>query len=230
VLGSEQSPSRWIPSRGKDTRYSINVFLPEKHEINVSIEGNTYQVDIDGVETPFCGIPFKTFFFNKKVLWVCEKNSLKESEYLCKVLNVDVHTLMKLFKKIGLSDYSKINKVVLNESVDEINDVDCTLKNRDFSVSLNTLSGGESNSLIFELLIAKMQSYAEFTPLILFIESAQTSFDNSLISHYLDFLNSSEIGFQTIVTSLSSTVSKPSIGVAHFVLHGANSNVEVSQA
>jgi hypothetical protein len=44
-----------------------------------------------------------------------------------------------------------------------------------------------------------------------------------MISHYLELLNSTEVGFQTVVTSMSSLFSKPSLGLAHFQLRGANS-------
>jgi hypothetical protein len=229
VLGSEQSPQRWIPSRRKGIRYSINVFLPERHEITVSIESDKYQLDIDGIDSPFCGISFKTFFFNREVFRVEGRENLKESEYLCKVINVDLHTLNRLFKRLGVSEYSKISRVEVKETPDELNDIDCTLKDKGIPISFNALSNGESNSLIFELLIEKMQAYANFTPLLLFIESAETSFDNHIIAHYLDLLNSTEVGFQTVVTSISSTLSKPSLGVAHFQLRGTKSNVEVSQ-
>ncbi|ELV8695275.1 hypothetical protein QNE54_001999 [Vibrio fluvialis] len=229
VLGSEQSPQRWIPSRRSDTRYSINTFMPEKHEVNVSIESDIYKIDIDGVDSPFCSLPFKTFFFNSDIFKIQGRQDMKESEYLCQALDVDIVTLGKLFNKVGLSDYSFIKKVALNEDSCDLNDVDCTVKGSDFSVVLNGLSQGESNALLFELLIAKIQAYAEFSPLILFIETAETSFDNQMVSHYLDFMNSSEVSFQTVVTSLSGSIRKSSIGIAHFILHGANSNVEVSQ-
>lgn len=229
VLGSEQSPQRWIPSRRSDTRYSINTFMPEKHEVNVSIESDIYKIDIDGVDSPFCGLPFKTFFFNSDIFKVEGRQDMKESEYLCRALDVDIFTLRKLFSKIGLSEYSFIKKVALNKQSCDLNDVECTIKGRDLPVVVNGLSGGESDALLFELLIAKIQAYAEYSPLILFIETAETSFDNQMISHYLDFMNSSEVSFQTVVTSLSGAIRKPSIGIAHFLLHGENSNVEVRQ-
>jgi hypothetical protein len=228
VVGSDYSPQRWIPSLGKEIKFRIDVLLPEPHTINVAIDGMNYGIDIDGVDSPFCAIPFKSFFFGREVFKVEGKERLKESEYLCKALNVDIYTLKKLFNKIGFSEYSKIRKIALSD-FDEDNDIECTLKHRNFSVSFNALSGGESSSLIFELLIAKMQSYAEFTPLIFFIEASETSFDKSAITHYLDFLGSSEISFQTVVTSISSSPSKPIIGTAHFFLEGAKENVEVIQ-
>ncbi|MBL3827214.1 MULTISPECIES: hypothetical protein [unclassified Marinobacter] len=229
VLGSEKSPERWIPPRGKDIKYSINLFLPEKHEVIVSIKGQSYNIYIDGVDSSFCGIPFRSFFFSREFVRVPNRGELKESEYLCKILGVDIYTLQKLFDKIGFSQYSMFTRISLDLSDDEKNDIRCSLRNRNFEVCLSALSGGESNGAIFELLIAKMQTYAEYTPLILFIEAAEISFDRALIEHYLNFLNSSEIAFQTVVTSLSPTTVKTSIGVSHFVLEGANSNVGVIQ-
>lgn len=228
VLGSGNSPRRWIPSRGKDIKFCINVFMPENHEVSVSIEKNSYNMRIDGVDSPFCSLPFKSFFFGNEIFEVQNRNDLRESEYLCRALCVDINTLTKLFGRVGLSEYSKVRKIELIKT-DDPNDVECTLRGRDFTTSMNAMSGGETNSILFELLIAKIQSYAEFTPLILFIESAETSFDPSLIRHYLDFLNSSEISFQTIVTSLSSNVATTSIGIAHFFLNGTRSDVEVIQ-
>ena len=52
---------------------------------------------------------------------------------------------------------------------------------------MSALSGGESNGAIFELLIAKMQAYAEYTPLILFIEAAEISFDKAFDRALFEF-------------------------------------------
>jgi len=229
VVSSECSPERWIPSRRRDTRYAVDLFTPERHEVCVSIVGDEYHISVDGVDTPFCGLSFKSFFFSNELYKIEDRDSMKDSELLCKMLGVDIHTLKKLFLKLGFSDYSKIKKVTHIDDENEINNIECTLKNRNFSLSFKSLSDGESDSVIFELLIAKMQSLAEFSPLILFIEASETSFDNLMISEYLDFLNSSEIMFQTIVTSLSSKPSKPNIGVAHFFLEGAVQDVAVGQ-
>ena len=229
ILGSEQSPQRWIPSRRNVTRYSISTYMPEKHEVNVLIESDKYKIDIDGVDSPFCGLPFKTFFFNSDIFKDDGRGELRDSEYLCQVLDVDIFTLSKLFGKIGSSEYSFIKTVALNEGSGDLTDVNCTIKGRNHPVVFKGLSGGEVNALLFELLIAKIQSHAEYSPLILFIESAETSFDNQMISHYLDFMNSSEISFQTVITSLSRFKIKPGIGIAHYLLLGKNSEVEASQ-
>lgn len=226
VIGSGRSPTRWIPVEDSNLNYEISVFTPEEHKISVSISGDDYSISLDKIDVPFCGLNFQVYDFDFEGTKEILRNGLNNIEAMSKIIDVDEHTLKKLFSELKSSEFSKIKDVKYTKD----NRLEIRFKRSMTYVFFGALSSGERDIVILELLIAKMRYLAMYNPLIFFFEASLSSLDHTMIRYYLDYLSSSEMPFQSVVTSVRREASPPNIEMTHYILNGTESDVIVSRA
>ncbi|KIP65069.1 hypothetical protein SN11_26270 [Vibrio harveyi] len=211
---------RWIPPKGSDLKFKVSAFVPESKEFLVSSDSNDYSIKVDSVDYPASPIPFRTYFINQDAF----KNNLEETEveHICRILKVEAHTLTKICKRIGSSKYGRVKRVVLKSG-----EVECTLRDNSISVTFNGLSGGEQSLVIMELIIEKMQFLSESTPSILFIELNELNVQD--FTNYFNWLNSTDVNFQTVITSHKGKVLGSKLGIIHYELVGKKPDIEVEE-
>ncbi|OKY27508.1 hypothetical protein [Thalassotalea sp. PP2-459] len=101
------------------------------------------------------------------------------------------------------------------------------LKGNNFPLNFSNLSSGQQSMLMLELISELVQAHAKYKQSILLFNLQATSFDDATFGNYLKFLMSSNIDFQTVITSVREPKCKEIKLLNHYSLNGSVTNVAI---
>lgn len=193
-LSSFEYLDRWLNGV---TSFEIDFFNPDRYTLSIELDNGEITTKFNKNTEIFNPVTMMINNFNNssiEIFYDQMKNDIIDA--LCKYLDVDRSRLFEIFKNIGKSKYSLIKKVeVKNE------EVFIKIKKNNFSLNFYDISGGEISMVLFELMLSKLQIYSKYTPCLFLVDLPSTKFFQNEIENYSKYLLSSEINFQTVITS-----------------------------
>lgn len=222
---------RWLKD-DCELNFEIDFYNPDKSLMSVDIYDKNIKTKINNDIVPFNPISIITQEFTYKTFKWFYSHEGDDLVRISELLNVDKTRTKEIISNVGNSKYSFVKNLrfVYEESSEEDEeyysgyylhaDVNGTHK----GLSLNQLSGGETSVVLLEIIISKMQIFSKYTPCLLLISLESFTIDKSVISSYMSFLLSSEIDFQTVITSLYETEND---NLNTYELVGSVSDIEI---
>lgn len=214
------------------TNFCVEFFNPDKNILEISIAKESVSVKANGKAVAFNPLPVGVVYFSGEELQgLIQKFSLPEA--ICRFLRADRISIDNLLRKVGTSVFSLVSNLRFEWEYPEEEDsfekrevMVCDFKGSAPNITFNGLSGGQQQIVLLELAITKAQMLSEHIPVILILELEQLSLDNSYLQHYFKHLMSSNISFQTLVTSMRYRDLKWE-GWSRYELIGSETNVHV---
>ncbi|MCD8440953.1 AAA family ATPase [Tenacibaculum finnmarkense] len=195
---SQKTHSRW---KNKDTKFSLKVSLdnPVLSKFNVIIENESLVYEINNKQQPF--VPFDFLVINLSNSNLNKKDDLAN---IADSLGVERDFIKNMILSTSLKNGLFVKEIKLKSirvtpyPVDKLYVKKGTMTDFPFK----SLSGTEKSRVILDLIICYASEISQFKSVLLLIDWSNTvSFDNSNLSPYLEYLQSSSAHFQTIFVS-----------------------------
>ncbi|YCO04887.1 hypothetical protein ACB087_15415 [Vibrio sp. VNB-15] len=183
----------------------------------------------------FNPMPIAIFRYDFKFLQSFNQDDRDDLDKFTEYLGIDKLKLENMLSALGQSQFSKIASAYFEYQTADEDDEDfldgyylCViLKSHGFPLNFSSLSGGERSMVLLELISELVQVHAKYKQSILLFNLQATSFYDSTLANYLKFFMSSDIDYQTVITSVRAPKCEEIKLLNYYSLYGALEDVEI---
>ena len=219
-------------------RYELELFNPDFNELQIRYDNGSVLSKLNKQNVHFNPMPVEVFRYDLAFLKKLHQDERDDQAKFTEYFGIDKFKLNNLLSALGTSKYSNISSAYIefqeaDEDDEDFNDghyLCVVLKGNSFPLNFSSLSSGQQSMLSLELISELVQAHAKYKQSILLFNLQSTSFDDATFGNYLKFLMSSDIGFQTVITSVRHPICEEIKLLNYYSLNGAVTNVEVHPA
>lgn len=214
--------------------YELQLFNPDANLFFVKSNRGKITSKLNNEKVHFNPMSIEIFRYDLNFLRQFYQDDRDDQDKLTDYFGIDKVKLKSLLSSIGTSKYSKISHAYIefqgtdgDEEYPEGFYLCVQLKGNDFVLNFSSLSDGERSIVLIEILSELIQTYAKYKQSVLLLNLQSTSFDQVTTGNLLKFLMSSDIDFQTIITSLIEPTCKEIKLLNYYVLNGSVNDVKI---
>ncbi|EGR0209210.1 AAA family ATPase [Vibrio vulnificus] len=215
--------------------YELELFNPDLNKLEITSKNGQVLSKLNNNDVHFNPMPVAIFRYDFKFLQSFNQDDRDDLDKFTEYLGIDKLKLENMLSALGQSQFSKIASAYFEYQTADEDDEDfldgyylCViLKSHGFPLNFSSLSGGERSMVLLELISELVQVHAKYKQSILLFNLQATSFYDSTLANYLKFFMSSDIDYQTVITSVRAPKCEEIKLLNYYSLYGALENVEI---
>ncbi|WP_054546852.1 ATP-binding protein [Vibrio splendidus] len=215
--------------------YELELFNPDLNKLEITSKNNQILSRLNNNNVHFNPMPIAIFRYDLKFIQGFHQDNRDDLDKFIEYLSVDKLKLENILSALGKSQYSTISSAYFEYQTADEEDEDfldgyylrVVLKSHGRPLNFSSLSGGQKSMVLLELISELVQVHAKYKQSILLFNLQATSFHDDTLANYLKFFMSSDIDYQTVITSVRAPKCEEVKLLNYYSLLGALEGVEI---